>query len=339
MRHSIDHAVTLGKRGMDMSIWLRLALICASSVFCVAAAMAQSFPSKPVRIVVPFTPGGTADVLARLIGQKMSDALGQQVLVENRPGGGTVIGTEFVARAPADGHTLLVMANSFTINPNVRDKLPYDPFRDFAPITLLVKSPQVLVVGPTMAVKSLPEFVALVQSRPGKFSIATVGPATTQHIGSEIMKGVMKIDTIYVAYPGGAPAMTALVGGHVDAVLANYSEVAPHVLSGKARAIAVTSRERTDTLKDVPTVAESGFGDFEVAAWFGLVATGGSPPAAIARLNAEVNKALRAPDVREKLIAQGMYPLGTTPGELEAHIRSEMAKYAKVIKAAGIKVD
>ncbi len=322
-----------------MKLWLRVGMFCASSVLCASVAMAQAFPSKPVHIVVPFSAGGTADVLARLVGQKMSDALGQQVLVENRPGGGTVIGTEYTARAPADGLTLLVMANSFTINPAIRDKLPYDPFKDFAPITLLVKSPQVLVVGPTTQVKTLSEFIALVKSRPGKMSFATVGPATTQHIASEMLKGAMKLEMVYVPYPGGAPAMTALVGGHVDAVLANYSEVAAHVQSGKARALAVTSLERTDTLKDVPTVAESGFPGFEAAAWFGLVATGGSPPAAIARLNAEANKALKMPDVREKLIAQGMYPVGTTPGELDAHIRSEMGKYAKVIKEAGIKVD
>jgi tripartite-type tricarboxylate transporter receptor subunit TctC len=301
--------------------------------------MAQGFPSKPVRIVVPFSPGGTADVMARLIGQKMTEALGQPVLVENRPGGGTVIGTEYTARAPADGHTMLLMANSFTINPAVRTKLPYDPQKDFAPVTMLVKSPQVLVVGPTTQVKTLAEFVALVKSRPGKMSLATVGPATTQHIGSEMLKGALKLEMIYVPYPGGAPAAGALAGGHVDAVLANYSEVAQHIQSGKARAIAVTSLERMDTLKDVPTVSESGYPDFEAAAWFGLVVTGGSPPAAIARLNAEANKALMQPDVREKLIAQAMYPVGTTPGEFDAHIRSEMGKYAKIIKDAGIKVD
>ena len=322
-----------------MKIWLRSALFFVSSIFCIAAAMAQGFPSKPVHIVVPFSPGGTADLLARLIGQKMSDALGQQVLVDNRPGAGTVIGTEFVARAPADGHTLLLMANSFTINPGVRAKLPYDPIKDFAPITMLVNSPQVLVVNPVLQVKSLAEFIALVRSRPGQFSLATVGPATTQHIASEMLKSVMKLEMIYAPYPGGTPAVNALLGGHVNAVLANYSEVAQHILSGKIRAIAVTSRERMDTLKDVPTVSESGFADFEAAAWFGLVATGGSPPAAIERLNAEANKALKAPDVREKLIAQGMYPVGTTPEHFGAHIRAEMAKYAKVIKEAGIKVD
>ena len=322
-----------------MKHWLRSALFCVSWAFCTVAAMAQGFPSKPLHIVVPFPPGGTADVLARLVGQKMSEALGQQVLVENRPGAGTVIGTELVARAPADGHTLLLMANSFTINPSVHAKLPYDPLKDFAPVTMLVSSPQVLVVSNALQVKSLAEFIALVRSRPGQLSLATVGPATTQHIASEMLKGMMKLDMIYAPYPGGAPAVTALVGGHVNAVLANYSEVAQQVLSGKIRAIAVTSRERMDTLKDVPTIAESGYPDFEAAAWFGLVATGGSPPAAIARLNAEANKALKAPDVREKLIAQAMYPVGTTPEQFSAHIRAEMAKYAKVIKEAGIKVD
>ena len=322
-----------------MWVWLRSALLFIFSALCAATAMAQGFSSKPVRIVVPFSAGGTADVLARLVGQKMSDAMGQQVLVDNRPGGGTVIGTEYTAHAPADGHTMLLIGNSFTINPGLRDKLPYDPFKDFAPITMLVSSPQVLVVNPALQVKSLPEFIALVRSRPGKFSLATSGPATTPHIASEMLKSAMKLEMIYVPYPGGAPVVTALVGGHVDAVLANYSEIAAHVQSGKIRAIAVTSRERMEPLKDVPTVSESGYPDFEAAAWFGLVVTGGSPPAAIARLNAEANKALKLPDVREKLIAQGMYPVGTTPGEFDAHIRLEMAKYAKVIKEAGIKVD
>src|SRR5450759_1632479 len=185
-----------------MKYWPRLALFCASWVLCIAAATAQGFPSKPVRIVVPFPPGGTADLLARLIGAKMSDALGQHVLVENRPGAGTVIGTEVVAHAPPDGHTLLLMANSFTINPAVRDKLPYDPFKAFAPVTLLVSSPQVLVVGPSLPVKPLAEFIALVRSRPGQFSIATVGPATTQHIASEMLKSIMKLNMIYAPYPG-----------------------------------------------------------------------------------------------------------------------------------------
>jgi len=322
-----------------MRVWLRLALIGALSVFCVGAGMAQNFPAKPLRIVVPFSAGGTADVQARLIGPKLSDALGQQVLVENRPGGGTVIATEIAARAPADGHTMLLIGNSFTINPSVHAKLPYDPVKDFMPVIMLVRSPQVLVVGTSLQVKSLSEFITLVKSQPGKFSLATVGPATTQHIGSEMLKSALKLEMIYAPYPGGAPAVTALIGGHVDAVLANYSEVAQQILGGKVRAIAVTSRERLDMLKDVPTVAESGYPDFEVAAWFGMVVTGGSPPAAVARLNAEVNNALKAPDVRDKLLAQGLYPAGGTPEQFGAHIRSEMGKYAKVIKEAGIRVD
>jgi tripartite-type tricarboxylate transporter receptor subunit TctC len=322
-----------------MKTWLRLALLCASAAFCAGAAMAQGFPSKPVHIVVPFTAGGTADLQARLIGPKLSDALGQQVLVENRPGGGTVIATEIVARAPADGHTMLLMGNSFTINPSVHTKLPYDPIKDFLPVVMLVRSPQVLVVGPSLQVKSLSEFIALVKSQPGKFSLATVGPATTQHIGSEMLKSALKLEMIYAPYPGGAPAVTALIGGHVDAVLANYSEVAQQVAAGKIRAVAVTARERLDMLKDVPTVAESGYPDFEVAAWFGLALTGGSPPAAVARLNAEVNKALNAADVRDKLLAQGLYPAGGTAEQFGAHLRAEMAKYAKVIKERGIKVD
>ena len=322
-----------------MKNWFRVALVGASSVLCVATAMAQGFPSKPVRIIVPFTAGGTADILARLIGQKMSDSLGQSVLIENRPGAGTVIGTEVVARAPADGHAMLLMGNSFTINPSLHAKLPYDPVKDFAPVGFVARSPQVLVVSPALQVKSLAEFVALVKSKPGQLSLATVGPATTQHIASEMLKSTLKIDMIYTPYPGGAPAVTALVGGHVNAVLANYSEVAPQVAAGKIRAIAVTTRERIDPLKDVPTVAESGYPDYEAVATFGLVATGGSPPAAIARLNAEVNKALNMPEVRDKLVAQGLYPAPATQEQFGAHLAAEMTKYAKVIKESGIKVD
>jgi tripartite-type tricarboxylate transporter receptor subunit TctC len=322
-----------------MKTWLRMALVGASWAVCTAAAMAQGFPTKPVRIVVPFTAGGTADILARLIGQKMSDAMGQQVLVENRPGAGTVIGTEVVAHAPADGHAMLLMGNSFTINPSLHAKLPYDPVKDFAPVGFVARSPQVLVVSPALQVKSLAEFIALVKSKPGQLSLATVGPATTQHIASEMLKSALKIDMIYTPYPGGAPAVTALVGGHVNAVLANYSEVAQQVAAGKIRAIAVTTRERIDPLKDVPTVAESGYPDYEAVATFGIVATGGSPPAAIARLNAELNKALNMPDVRDKLIAQGLYPAPGTPEQFGAHLSAEIAKYAKVIKATGIKVD
>jgi tripartite-type tricarboxylate transporter receptor subunit TctC len=314
-------------------------LLALAMTLSAPSVLAQTYPTKPVRIVVPFTPGGTADFLARLLGQKFSESWGQQVVVDNRAGGGTVIGTEIVARAPADGHTLLVMANSFAINPGVRSSLPYDTLKDFAPVTLLVGSPQVLVVHPAVPARTFGEFLALARSQPGQTSYATVGPGTTQHIAGEMLWSAAKVQLVYAPYSGGAPAVNALLGGHVNSVIANYSEVAQQIEAGKIRPLAVSSRERVDALKDVPTIAESGFRDFEAIAWFGLVAPGATPREVIGRINTEALRALKLPDVREKIIAQGMYPVGNAPEQFAAHIRSEMAKYAKVVKEAGIKAD
>jgi tripartite-type tricarboxylate transporter receptor subunit TctC len=309
------------------------------AALCLPLANAQTYPSKPVRIVVPFAPGGTADLLARLLGQKLSESWGQQVIVDNRPGAGTVIGTELVARAPADGHMMLVIANSFAINPSVRASLPYDPLKDFAPVTLLVGSPQVLVVHPSIQAGTFSEFLALARGRPGQMSYATVGPGTTQHIAGEMLWGAAKVQLVYAPYSGGAPAVNALLGGHVNAVIANYSEVAQQIEAGKIRALAVSSRERFEALKDVPTIAESGFREFEAIAWFGLVVPGATPREVIARINTDALRAIKLQDVREKLMAQGLYPVGNTPEQFGAHIRSEMAKYAKVVKEAGIRAD
>ena len=301
--------------------------------------LAQTFPSKPVKIVVPFPPGGSGDLMARVIGQKLSEGWGQSVIVDNRPGGGTVIGTEAVARAPADGYTLLLMANSFTINAVIRASLPYDPNKDFAPVVLILISPQVLVVNPVHPAKTFAEFVALAKSEPGKQSYAAVGPATTQHIGGEMLWALTGVKMVYAPYAGGAPAVTALVGGHVDSVIANYSEVMTQIDAKRLRPLVVTSRERIEPLKDVPTVAESGYRDYDLAAWFGFIAPAGTPKDVIARINADVNRVLKMPEVRDKFIAQGLFPLGGTPEEMGVHIRSEMTKYAKVVKEAGIKVD
>jgi tripartite-type tricarboxylate transporter receptor subunit TctC len=258
--------------------------------------------------------------------------------VANRPGAGTVIGTESAAKAPADGHTLLVNAASFVINPAVRASLPYDIIKDFAPVTLLVYSPQVFAVNASSPAKTLQDLLAMARAAPGKLSYATVGPATTQHVLGEQFKMEAKLDLIYAPYPGGAPAVTALLGNHVDFVIANYNEVATQLAAGKLRALATASRGRIEQLKDIPTLIESGI-DIETSVWFGIVAPAGTPKDAIAKLQTDMAAALKLPTVREKLIAQGMFPVGSTPEDFAAHIRVQKDQYAKVIKQAGIKAD
>jgi tripartite-type tricarboxylate transporter receptor subunit TctC len=301
-------------------------------------ALAQGFPSKPVTVVVPFPPGGSADFLVRVLADPLGERWGKPLLVANRPGAGTVIGTESAAKSPADGHTLLVNAASFVINPAVRASLPYDIIKDFAPVTLLVYSPQVFAVNASSPVKTLQDLLAMARAQPGKLSYATVGPATTQHVLGEQFKLEAKLDVIYAPYPGGAPAVTALLGNHVDYVIANYNEVATQLAAGKLRALATASRGRIEQLKAIPTLIESGI-DIETVVWFGIVAPAGTPKSALDKLQTDMAAALKLPNVREKLIAQGMFPVGSTPEDFAAHIRVQKAQYAKVIKQAGIKAD
>jgi tripartite-type tricarboxylate transporter receptor subunit TctC len=303
------------------------------------AAAAQSFPSKPVRLVVPFTAGGTVDLLARTVGDRLQQMWKQQVVVDNKPGGGTVIATDFVAKQPADGHTILFMGNSFTINAALRTSLPYDPAKDFQPIIQLVSSPQAFVVNAASPIQTFKEFVEAAKAKPGQLSYGTVGPATTQHIGGEQMRGLLGIDMVYAPYPGGAPAAQALLGGHITAVIANISEVLKQTEAGKLRALAVLSKERIEPWPSVPTVAEHGLRDFEVIAWFGVSARAGLPADALAKLAAHFPAAVRTPEVREKLVAVGLYPADSSTERFTAHIRAETAKYVEVARKSGIKVE
>ena len=300
---------------------------------------AQTYPAKQVRIIVPFPAGGTADFFARMIAQKLTESWGQPVIVENRPGATTIIGTQFVARAPADGYTLLVMANSFAINTTLRPKLPYDPSKDFAPVTMLVTTPNVVVVHPSLPVKSFSELLTLARAHPGKLSYAALGPGGAQHIVGEMLKIAAKIDMVHVPFAGGAPAVLAAAGGHVSVAIANISEVSAHVESRKLRALAVTTRERDAAYKNLPTIAESGVPNFDAAAWFGVLAPAGTPGDAIAKINAGMADVLKLADVRAKLAEQSLYPASSTPAQFDAHIRSETARYAKVVKEANIRVE
>ncbi len=314
------------------------ALLLALSGAASQPASAQTASGRNVRIVVPFPPGGTADVLARILGQQIGATGGPNVLVENRPGGGTVIATDFVARSAPDGNTLLLMANSFVINASVRASLPYDPLA-FEPICLMVNTPQILVVNASSPLKTLGDFVSAAKAKPGELNYAAVGPATTQHIAAEMFKRTAGITVTYVPFAGGAPAITALVGGHVMIALANPSEVMSQIRGGQLRALAVASRERFSQLPDTPTIIESGYPDFEASAWFGLVAPPKTPKATIASHITMFRTALAAPEPQSKLGSQGYNTLGICGDDFAAHIRRQHADYARVVKDAGIKVD
>jgi tripartite-type tricarboxylate transporter receptor subunit TctC len=301
-------------------------------------ALAQAFPARPIRIVVPFPPGGTADVQARLIGEHMAHTLGQPVVTENKPGGGTIIGSAYVAKAPADGYTLLLMANSFVINAKLHaSSLPYDGMKAFEPIACLTNSPQLVAVNAASPYRTLREWVDAAKAKPGTLSYATVGPATTQHIAGEMLQRAAGIRQLYTPFAGGAPAVTAVLAGHVDTVLANVSELQAFIDAGKMRALAVTTPQRLETMKQVPTVAESGWPGYEAAAWFGLSAPAGTPREIVAKLAAAATGAVNDPELRRKLIAIGLEPYAMGPAEFAAHIADQYGKYAKVIEEAGIR--
>ena len=301
------------------------------------AARAQTI-GKTARIVVPYPPGGTADTLSRIIGLEIGHMSGQLMLTENRPGANTVIATEFVSRAVSDGSTLLLMADSFVINPTVRPTLPYDPFA-FTPICLLVNSPQVMVVNANSPYKTLGSFVMAAKARPGELNYAAVGPATTQHITGEMFERAAEINLTYVPYTGGGPAVMSILGGHVNAVFANYNEVMGHIAVGRLRPLAVASRARLPDLPDVPTMKESGYKHIETTAWFGVLAPPKTPRETVGLLIAQFKSALAAPEVRAKLIAQGLYPVALCGDEFAVHIRQQYDRYARIIRESNIRFD
>jgi tripartite-type tricarboxylate transporter receptor subunit TctC len=303
-------------------------------------AIAQAdFPSRPVRFIVPFAPGGSADVLARLVGQQLQQRWGQPVVVELKPGGGTVIGSALAAKAPADGSTILFIANSYVINAKLRHDLPYDGMKAFEPVANMVDSPQVVAVRADSPYRTLQEFIAAAKSRPGELSIGTLGPATTQHIAAEMLMRAAGIRLIYTPFTGGAPAVNAALGGHVSAVLANLGELVAQFDAGKLRPLAVTTRERLEQLRQVPTVAELTDGSYETVAWFGVAAPAGTPPAVVAKLADGIRAALADAQVAQKLLALGMLPSFKDPKAFGSHVAAQYAKYAQLIDAAQIKAE
>jgi tripartite-type tricarboxylate transporter receptor subunit TctC len=314
--------------------------VCAVVLLGIPMAVhAQSFPSKSVRLVIPFPAGGAMDSIARILVQPLGRAFGQNVIVDNRPGGGTVIATELVARSPADGHTVLLMANSFTINPAVRSKLPYDALRDFAGVSRLATVPVIFSVHPSVPAKTFKELIALARARPGELTYATPGSGTNQHLIGELLKSMARIDINHVPYQGGAPATMAVMGGHTSVLIINVTESGPHIQAGKLRALAVTSLERSVDFKEVPTVAESGFPGFEAITWFGAVVPAATPRDAINRLNADIVRALQLPDVRNGLGKLGLSAAGTSAEEFDTFIRSELRRNEKIARESNLRID
>lgn len=319
------------------SIGYALTLACvAPTLVC---AQSAAYPARPVRVVVPFPAGGAYDVAARIVTQRMGPALGQNVVVENRPGGGTVVATDYVARAPADGYTVLMVGPSFAILPAVRSKLPFDTAKDFKAVAQVIALPMAISVHPSLPVKSVKELVALAKTRPGQIAYGTAGPGTVHHMVGELLKTSARIDITHAPFQGGAPAVTATAGGHIMMVLVNVAEMAPMVKIGKLRGIAVTSPDRAEAMPDTPTMRESGFPQLEATNWSGFVMVTATPAPIVTRLNAETGKALAMPEVKEALRVQGMGPTPGTPEQFAELIRSDAARYARVVREAQITVD
>jgi tripartite-type tricarboxylate transporter receptor subunit TctC len=302
-------------------------------------ACAQTFPSKVVKIVVTFAPGGAADILGRVLAESMAKGLGQPVIVENKPGGGAVIGYEYGARAPADGYTMLMVFPSFVVNAAARAGVAYDPNKDLRAVGQAMYLPMAVAVNPSLPVKSLAELIAYARAKPGELSYGTPGAGSTHNVVGEMLKLGTKIDIVHVPYSGGGAQVLATAGGHIQMNISNVTEIAPLAKAGKIRAIVVTTPERAEALPDVPTFREAGYPELEATNWAGFMVPIATPAPVVARLNAELVRALRSPEVQEKLRAQGMFVAPGTPEEFGALIQSESARYGKIVREAGIKLE
>ena len=324
---------------MRISTLLELLLVAALLAGAAAGhALAQSYPSRPIRLLVPFTPGGGTDILARVVGGKMSESMGQQVVVENRPGGNTLIATEAVVRAAPDGYTLILQTNNLAANPTLyRGKIAFDTVKDLAPVSLVAGNPHVLVVHPSIPAKSLREFIALAKSKPGSITFATAGAGTVNHLSGELLKMLAGIDILHVPYKGSGSVMPDLLGGHVSSLFAAMPTVTENIRAGRLRALAVTTPKRFRGLPDVPTIAESGYPGYDFSSWFGVLAPAGTPQPIISRLHAEIVKALKDPGVQQRLENYEIF--GSTPEEFASFIKAEIEKTAKIIRASGATVD
>ena len=320
----------------------RLIATLAACLLAVAAlpVIAQGWPAKPIRLIVPSPPGDGSDLMARAIGQKLSEALGQQVVVDNRPGAGGRLGTELAAKAPADGYTLIMgNAGSHAINSALYKDLPYDIERDFVPVTQVMRAPNVLVVNAALPVTSVKELIALFKANPGKYSYGSGGNGSSAHLSAELFKSMAGVNVVHVPYKGATPALTDLIAGQVVMFMGNLPPAIGHIKSGRVKALAVTTAQRSALVPDIPTVAESGLPGFETVAWFGIFAPTGTPPEIVQRLADETAKAVQRPDIREAIANLGGEPVGNAPAAFAAIVKSDLAKWRKVVSDANVRVD
>lgn len=325
------------KRDRHSMLWISLSAIIAGSTFLFApSSFGVEYPTKPIRVVVPQGAGGSTDLTARVVGQRLAEVSGQTVVVDNRPGAGSIHGTDLVAKATPNGYTMLVVGSSVSLNPLLHKKLPFDPVRDLAPVTQLTFFSNLLVTHPSVPVKSVRELVALAKAKPGQLSFSSSGTATGPHLSAELFKYMTGTDMVHVPYKGAAPAQTAVLGGEVQLVFASTVALLPHVQAGKLRGLAVTTSRRSPVAPDIPTIAESGVPDYEHNDWNGLFVPAKTPYPIIAKLSTEVAKILRTPEVSALFIGRGAETVGNSPEEFAAFIRNYTPKWEKVIKAAGI---
>jgi tripartite-type tricarboxylate transporter receptor subunit TctC len=308
------------------------------------AASPASYPAKPIRLVIPFPPGGPLDAAGRALGQKLSEAWGQPVVVENKPGAGGNIGADQVAKSPADGYTLVMGAlSTHAVNPHLYSKMPYDALKDFAPVALVATTPNVLVINPSVPANSASDLIALARANPGKLSFASGSNGSAGHLAGELFKSLAKIDIVHVPYKGGAPAMQDLLGGQVQFMFDNLANSTPHVKAGKLKAIAVTTAKRSTLAPELPTMAEVGVPGFDISTWYGIMAPAGTPPEIVRKLNGEIVRYLSSDAAREQFKAQGAEPGPmsgvSSPEQFDAFIRAENAKYAKIVRDSGARVD
>ena len=313
--------------------WLTL----TAALIAALPAAAQNYPVRPVRMIVPFAAGGNTDITARAIGTRLSEVFGQQVVVENRPGGATNIGTELVVKAPADGYTILMGGATNAINMSTQAKPPYDTLRDLAPVILCVKGANVLSMHPSVPARNLKELIAFARTRPGQLNFASSGLGSSNQMAGELFKMMAKINIVHVPYKGNAPALTDTIAGHVEMMFSGVPALIPHIQSGRLRAIAIGSLKRFTAIPEVPTFDESGVKGYEATTWFGLMAPIKTPREIVARWNTEVGKILAAPDLKGRFINEGLEPMGGTQEEFAKFIRAEIEKYARVVVATGMK--
>jgi tripartite-type tricarboxylate transporter receptor subunit TctC len=323
---------------MSKVFLITLALI-GSIVAQPLTAHGQDYPTKPIRWVVPFPPGGAMDVIARTLGQKMSESLGQQLVVDNRPGAGGLIGSDLVAKAAPDGYTMLIVSVGQAVNPSLYPKVPFDSIKDFEPVSLVAIVPNVLVVNPSVKANSVTDLIALAKARPGKLTYASAGNGTSIHLAGELFAEMAKVDILHVPYKGSGPAVTDLIGGQVDLMFDSITSAKPHIEAGKLRALGVTTAKRSSALPEIPTISESGVKGYEMSPWFAVFVPAKTPKPIVERLHSEISKAMKLPDVQARFAAIGAEPVGSTPGELAAYLKAETERWTKIIRERGIKAD